>query len=271
MQFLKSFDSEKIGYQIINQPQNSNNNIVVIPGFGGDINFLNRFLDELKTLNPRANLYFFSPRGHAFSSNNFPEGFDLENVYAQDFLAFIKYLNLKKFSVIGHSFGGFVIQNYLNLPNSIQPAQFFLICSAPRIGGIPFLKKTFYNLLARRSGDRKPFAYQTPRFYEKFEKSWDIDLMRWFHDTVVMGGIINWILHFLSLSPWHNHNLTTLNQETGYYLYGEKDIIITKSQQLNLLKKLPKINGLEINSGHLAPITNPEETAQLISLHINKL
>lgn len=268
MQFLKSFDSEKIGYQVINQPQNSNGDIVVIPGFGGDINFLNRFLNELKILNPKANLYFFSPRGHAFSSNNFPEGFDLENVHAQDFLAFIKYFNLKKFIVIGHSFGGVIIQNYLNLPNTIYPTQFFLICSAPKINGVPFLKKTCYNLLARRSGDRKPFAYQTPKFYKKFEKSWDIDLARWFHDTVVTGGIINWILHFLSLSPWHNQNPTTLNQETGYYLYGKKDIIITKSQQLGYLKKLTKINGLEINSGHLAPITNPEETAQLISHNI---
>ncbi|MCL4208807.1 alpha/beta hydrolase, partial [Patescibacteria group bacterium] len=168
----------------------------------------------------------------------------------------------------GHSFGGIIIQNYLNLPNSIQPTQFFLICSTPKIGGIKFLKKISYNLLARRSGDKKPFAYQTPKFYKKFEKSWDIDLARWFHDTVVTGGIINWFLHFLSLSPWHNQNLTTLNQETGYYLYGKKDIIITKSQQLDYLKKLTKVNGLEINSGHLAPITNPEKTAQLISKNI---
>lgn len=269
MQFLKSFDSEKIGYQVINQPENSKNSIIVIPGFGGDINFLNNFLAELKKLNPKSEIYFYSPRGHAFSSNNFPEDSLIEQVHAQDFFTFIKYLNLKNFTVVCHSYGGVILQNYLNLHNVPQPNNFFLICSTPEILGISFLKKISYQLLSKKGGDKKPFAYQTPKFYKKFEKSWDIDLERWFHDTVVMGGVINWLLHFLSISHWQNKNLNTLNQETGYYLYGKKDIIIPKLQQLNYLKKLNKIHALEINSGHLAPITNPVETAQIISSHIN--
>lgn len=268
MQFLKSFDSEKIGYQIISQPQNSNKNIVVIPGFGGDINFLNSFLNNLKESNQSATIYFYSPRGHAFSSKCFPQHMTVENVHAQDFSNFVKTLNLKRFIVVGHSYGGVILQNYLNLENKVNPEKFFLICSAPKIFGVKIFKQLCYNLLSKKTPIDKPFSYQTPKFYKKFNHSWDIDLERWHHDTYVTGGILNWVLHFLSLSDWQNNNLNNLDQQTGYYLYGKKDIIIPKVKQLSYLKKLPKINVVELNSGHLAPITNPEETAKAISTYI---
>lgn len=269
MLFLKSFDSENIGYQVIYQPQNSTENLVIVPGFGGDINFLSHFLESLKRLNPQACIYFFNPRGHSYSSKNFPEGeIIVDDVHAQDFSAFIKHLNLKSYIVIGHSYGGVIFQNYLNLSNSLKPKKFFLVCSAPKISGFPNLKKIFYKLLSKLPDSKKPFSYQAPQFYQKLAQSQDINLERWVHDTHVTGGTFPWFLHFLSISGWQNKNLETLNQEIGYYLYGKKDIIIPKATQMKYLKKLSKINSIEINSGHLAPINNPEELAKIISTHI---
>lgn len=269
MQFLKSFDSENIGYQVVNQPQNSEENIVIIPGFGGDINFLNNFLAELKINRPTATIYFFNPRGHGFSSKNFPENeASIEVVHAKDFLAFVKHNDLKEFIAIGHSYGGVILQNYFNLSGIYKPQKFFLVCSTIQIVGFSRLKNICYKLLSRIPDNKKPFFYQSPQFYKKFENSRDIDLIRWLHDTKVTGGILNWFLHFISISHWQNRNLDTLNQEIGYYLYGKKDIIIPRSTQMSYLNKLNKINQLEVDSGHLAPITNPKELAKVISSNI---
>lgn len=269
MRFFKSFDLEKIGYQALAEPANPQAHLIIVPGFGGDINFLTKFTTAVAAYQPKLAIYALCPRGHAFSSMVFPEeAQSIEAAHAQDLLSLINHLQPPELILVGHSYGGVIIQTYLNLPNATLPKKFFLICSTPRMFGLKILRRLAWRILTRWQPSKKPFAYQAPAFYERFAQSWDLDWYRWRYDTTVVGGLRAWFLQFLATGGWHNSNLKNLNQDSGYYLYGKRDIIIPRVWQKFYLKDLPNLHQLELNAGHLPPITNPIECASQIAKNI---
>lgn len=269
MYFVKSFDSEKIAYQIFHQPKNATTQLLIIPGLGGDLNFFIPTINQLLKLEPDLAIIALIPRGHSFSSRKFPPGYQSTiAVQALDVLALVKALKLKRFILLGHSIGGLIVQNYLNLPKAPAPAKIFLVCTAPRIFGFPAWRKIAYRLLAHLPESKNHYHQQPPEFYHSFHRCWDIDLRRWWFDTRVLGGVLYWLLNFLALSGWQNPNPERINQKTTYYLYGKTDIIIPRLIQKRNVKHLSQLTGIELNCGHLPPLTNPIGLAQTIAKNL---
>lgn len=269
MYSVKSFDSEKIAYQIFHQPKKATKQLLIIPGFGGDLNFFVPTIEKLIELQPDLAIFAMIPRGHSFSSRKFPRGHqDIISIHALDVLALVKELDLKQFVLLGHSFGGVIAQNYLNLPQAPKPKKVFLVCSAPKMFGIPALSNLAYRLLCRLPLSKNHFHPQNAEFYQSFNQSWDIDLRRWLFDTQVLGGIPYWLLNFFAMSGWKNPTPEKLNKETAYYLYGKTDIIIPSVMQKRQLSYLNKLTGIELACGHLPPLTNPVELAQTIAKYL---
>lgn len=257
MPLIKSFDSESINYHLFRHDPNSGEYLIIIPGFGGDINFYNDALNLIKQQKPHLNLVVTFLRGHGFSTKNFPDvSAHITQIHAQDLLALIKKLRPKKLYLVGHSFGGVILQDYLNIDQSIKPEKFFLFCSTTKMLGIKVFSQIAYQILANWPKQTKPFSHQTPNFYKRFGSSWDLDFKRWLHDCSVVGGVIPWLAHFIAMSAWENKFIKNLDLESGYYFYGKQDIIVPKLIQLANLKNLNKINKIELNCGHLPPITH---------------
>ena len=77
-----------------------------------------------------------------------------------------------------------------------------------------------------------------------------------------------WIIHFLSIKGWKNNDIKQLDNKHYCYIFGKKDIIIPSFKQHLNLKDLNKINKIEINSGHISPITDHIELTKLINKYL---
>lgn len=268
MNYFQSFDSEKIAYQIKSNQASADltNAIVIAHGIGGDLNFLEKFIDRLsKNLHSRP-IVSFNLRGHGLSSAHFPATHDkIETVYAKDLQALIVHLKIKKPIFIGHCLGGMVMQEYLNLDFKPKPEKLFLICSMTQTLGIPALRNIFYKILRKSSPNsiRPKNVYKS--FYDNLLDSHDLNPVRIYHDTKLVGGIKMWILHYLSVLGWKNTRLENIDKKSYFYIYGKKDIINPEILQKIRLKKLTNINKIALNSGHIAPMSNYQELADEIS------
>jgi len=268
MQYFKSFDGEKIAYKINHQPSNSKNSIVIVHGLGGDIALLENFIQELIEEKDDLEIISLALRGHSFSSKIFPKSDHyLEEVHAKDLRELLIYLNLKSPILIGHSLGGIIIQSYLNQDLLPKAKKIFFICASTQTLGIDIFRKFSYKILTK-TPNHKEFHTKSKSFYDKFKNTWDIDFKRFIYDTSVIGGLFIWFLHFFSIHGWRNKDLKKLDEKHYYYILGKNDIIIPKIKQLYRLRNLNRINKIEINSGHIIPITNHKILAKNIIKHI---
>ncbi|MDH5533164.1 MAG: alpha/beta hydrolase [Candidatus Pacebacteria bacterium] len=269
MQYFKSFDGEKIAYKVHHQPNNPTDSIIIVHGFGGDVAFLDDLVDELIKENGKKQIISLILRGHSFSSKTFPQDEEyLEEVHAKDLQMLINHLKTYHPILIGHSLGGIIIQSYLNqnlLPN---PRKAFFICSTTQMMGINILRKNFYKILTNTPNGNDHFKTKNKPFYNQFKNGWDIDFRRFLHDTTVIGSLFLWFLHFLSIHGWQNNDIKQLNNKNYYYIFGKNDIIVPSFKQYLSLKDLNKLNKIEINSGHISPITDHIELAKLINKYL---
>lgn len=269
MQYFKSFDGEKIAYKVHYQPDNPRDSIIIVHGFGGDVAFLEDLTRELKKKNNKKQIVSLVLRGHSFSSKIFPHNEEyLEVVHAKDLHFLINHLKTNYPILIGHSLGGIVIQSYLNQKLLPKPKKVFFICSTTQMMGINILRKNFYKILSHIPNGNNHFKTKNKLFYDQFKNGWDIDFRRFLHDTNVIGSLFLWFLHFLSIHGWHNNDIKQLDNKHYYYIFGKNDIIIPSFKQYLSLKDLNKLNKIEINSGHISPITDHEELAKLINKYL---
>jgi pimeloyl-ACP methyl ester carboxylesterase len=270
MASFQSFDGKSLNYQIHSQPKNIKNSIVVIHGFGGDIGLLDEFIHNLTNLET-TQIISYELRGHINSSHHFSKKFStFEKIHTLDLQSLLQHLNVESPIMIGHSLGGIIIQEYINKNLKPTPKQLFFICTTTQILGSNYFRKFLYKILCQFPETKKPFSKpQKPSsFYKKFKTSWDIDLFRFSHDTRVVGGFTKWFLYFFSLNGWKNKNLRSIDHKDNYYIYGKKDIIVPALLQKYKIRKLENINKIEINSGHIAPVTHPEQLATLIKKYL---
>ena len=192
MQYFKSFDDQKISYKTHYKPNNPQDSIIIIHGLGGDIAFLDSFVEELIKKNDKQQIISLIMRGHSFSSKIFPHDEEyLEVVHAKDLNNLINHLKIKKPIIIGHSFGGIVIQSYLNQKLRPKPQKVFFISSTTQIIGINILRKIFYKILTKIPNKKNQFKTKDKLFYNQFKNNWDIDIRRFFYDTSVIGSLFS--------------------------------------------------------------------------------
>jgi pimeloyl-ACP methyl ester carboxylesterase len=270
MATFKSFDDQIISYSIHSNPKKIQNSIIIVHGFGGDVLIIQDFINYLIELE-NTQVISYELRGHANSSKHFSNNFSfIEEMHTLDLQALINHLNIVDPILIGHSLGGIIIQEYLNMGLRPTPKQIFLICSTTEISGISIFRKFLYKLISQLPESKNVFKTGSPQFYRRFKTSWDINLFRYIHDTTVVGGILRWMLYFSSLNGWKNKKIHLLDNNDCFYIYGKKDIIVPAQLQKQRIKKLTRINKIEIDAGHIVPITKPEELATLIKKHIKK-
>lgn len=269
MQYFKSFDGENIAYKTHHKPNNPKDSIIIVHGFGGDVAFLEDLIEELKKKNEKKQIISLILRGHSFSSKKFPHDEEcLEVVHAKDLHSLINHLEINHPIIIGHSLGGIVIQSYLNQKLLPKPKKVFFICSTTQMMGINILRKNFYKILTKIPNRNNHFKTRNKLFYDQFKNSWDIDFRRFLHDTSVIGSPFFWFLHFLAIHGWQNNDIKQLDNKHYYYIFGKNDIIVPSFRQYLSLKDLNKLNKIEINSGHISPITDHKELAKLINKYL---
>lgn len=264
MNYFKSFDGERIEYFIHQNSSDTKKAIIFIHGFGGDINLIQSFIESLcqKT---NHQVISYSLRGHANSSNKFSDNFDyIEQIHSHDLQALLQHLKVKKPILIGHSLGGIILQSYINQQLKPQASNSIFICTTTKMFGINYFRKKFFKFITYLPENDTDFKKQSQDFYDQFKDSWDFDMIRFKYDTTVVGGFINWLLYFLSLSGWENSKLDMIDKTNNYYIYGKRDIIVPKILQKQRIKHLKKIHKIEIDSGHLPVITNAEELTKVI-------
>lgn len=270
MNYFQSFDGEKIAYFIHQNPPEAKKTIILIHGFGGDTHLIKNFVNALCE-NDDHKIISYMLRGHANSSRNFPNNFAyIEETHSHDLQALLQHLKVENPIFIGHSLGGIILQSYINQKLKPQPQQTIFICTTTKMFGLDYFRKYLYQLITLFPNSETNFKKQNQEFYEKFKNSWDLDITRFYYDTQVVGGFINWMLYFFSLHGWENHHLNLIDKANNYYIYGKRDIIVPKLLQEQRLEDLNKINKIEINSGHIPVITQPKELAKKINEIINK-
>ena len=269
MYYFKSFDDEKIAYKVHQQPNNPIDSIIIVHGFGGDLAFLEDLVEVLKKKNEKKEIISLVLRGHSFSSKTFPQNENyLEVVHAKDLHELIKHLKINNPIIIGHSLGGILIQSYINQDLLPKPKKVFFVCSTTQMVGINILRKVFYKILTKTPNNNINFKTKDRLFYNQFKKGWDINIKRYLHDTTVIGNIFLWFIHFLSINGWKNNNIKQLDNKDYYYIFGKNDIIVPSFKQYKNIKSLNKLNKIEINSGHISPLTHPKQLAELINKYL---
>ena len=269
MNYFKSFDSELIAFETHQEPNDPTDHLIFVHGLGGDVSFLLPTIVPLSQLQPDVAIYSIWLRGHAFSSKKFPPGrHTIETVHALDLQALIKHLKIERPILLGHSLGGQIIQAYVSQKLSPAPKKFFLVCSSLKNGGNQRLRHLAYKILTKLPAPRTKFSSRPPDFYQSFAHSSDLNIFRFWYDSGVLGGLTYWLLHFFSILGWENNDRKSLDQNSGFYLYGKKDIIIPRGHQIRHLKKFKNLHKIEIDSGHIAPITAGEDLAKTISQNL---
>jgi len=266
MNYLKSFDGEKIAYQFLSNPPNYQDTIVLVHGFGGDPNFLIPFVEELIKLIPKKRIISYNLRGHGYSTMRFPKNAQsFEQTHTKDLQFLLRHLKIKNPILVGHSLGGIAVQEYLVEKLEPHPKKTIFVCTTTHLSGLPQIKKVFFELLKKLPISTTHPKEKSVNFHRQFKNNLDIDLKRFAHDTRISGGLVRWLVMMGSLLGWQNHNLSSLDKKSCYYIYGSKDLIVPAFVQERRLKKLTKINKILINSNHISPITSTEELAQIIS------
>jgi pimeloyl-ACP methyl ester carboxylesterase len=265
MNYLKSFDSEKIAYQFLNNPTNYQNTIVLVHGFGGDPNFLIPFVEKLAELTPQKRIISYNLRGHGYSTMKFPkEAQSFEETHAKDLQSLLEHLKIKNPILVGHSLGGIAVQEYLTKEFKPNPKKTIFISATTQTLGLSQIKKIFFEILKKLPISTTHPKEKSVDFHRQFSNNLDIDLKRFIHDTQISGGLVRWVVMMGSLLGWKNHNLSSLDKKSCYYIYGSKDLIVPASIQEKRLKKLKNINKILINSNHISPITSTEELAETV-------
>lgn len=267
--YLKSFDGEKLRVSLSGELENPQHTYLLLSGIGGGITSWEFFIAELLTKSPTAKCVTFDFRGHALSSHRFPHSEDsLFSVYAKDTCEVITQVckSDKKWTIVGHSMGGLVIQEILGKNPECIPHKIVLICSPQNKTFFPRkLLFVWYKLLAAWSlffhAKKDEMSLEQ---HLQYKDSHDFSIWRISQDILSMG-LVTFLFLWLSNLSWQMNVTTQLREKTLLLIFGTRDHIVTKKMQQKIITELPNSVVAFVDTGHNAVVNRPKELATAVA------
>lgn len=258
---VSSFDKTKINYNI---SRHSKEFLIFIHGAGGDLSAW----DKERTYLHRKGIstVAIDLRGHGKSERpNNPEDYQLEK-FARDINEVIKKEKIKKFIVVGHSFGGVITIKFHEIFPKKSKAYILIDTTykSPKTIKKMFSQGRVINLinkaLSKTSSKKGSHAD-----FDKFVGTQDYSPRRILSD-ITHTSFKSWFFTYENLSDFNlTKSLTNLRQPT-LIIEGEEDSIF-KIPVAKKLHKLIKHSRLDIipKANHIIVINNPDTIKKEIS------
>lgn len=260
--YLTSFDGEKLFTQEFSSNPQINQYIFLTHGIGGDSNAMLLLVEQILKEIPNTCCVVWDLRGHGFSTNQFDNKNSLEYLNALDLHQIIQKYKPKKFYLVGHSLGGITSHQYLIEDFSPSPDHTFIVSSPIKnLGYNPLRKIAFYLLTKFTSPTKKK---RTLEQFKKNKETIDFDIGRIIQD-IQYTGLINWILIYFALFGWKNIAIEKSNTEKLTIIYNKQDWMIHPFFVKKQLASIPKANSVCLDSNHhRPPLKNYSQIADLL-------
>ncbi len=270
-EMLSSFDSESIYTEYRANSTHPRALLVVVHGLGGDSNASFQLIERLLKEIPNLACLAYDQRGHGFSSRRWSkESKNIEDDLIKDLRVILKKFKSIPIILLGESFGGVIVQEYVLGQLRPRVKKSILLCSHPYFLPKAHGRSFFYLLLKLISILPKKKTKKTIEQHAKFRGCSDLDFGRISTDAWHVG-LISWALMFLSLFGWKNSNWSEFNTNKTIYAYGVRDQFLKRKKQEKMLYEHQEICSFALNTNHCCLINNPELLVPVIQDTIEKL
>ena len=263
---INSFDKTKINYNI---SRHSKEFLIFIHGAGGDLSAWNkeRTYFHRKGISTLA----IDLRGHGKSERpNKLEDYRLAK-FAKDINEIIKKENIKKFIIVGHSFGGVITIKFHELFPKKSKAYILIATThkSPKSIKKMFKQKGFVNLINKflsKTSSKKGSHVD----FNKFVGTKDYSPRRILSD-ITHTSFKSWFFTYQSLSDFNLTKSLNKMKQSVLIIEGEKDSIF-KVPVAKKMHKLLKHSKLDIipKANHMIVINNPKAIKKEILEFIKK-
>lgn len=238
MNTVTSHDGTRIAYD----RHGTGNPLIFIHGAGGDSTVWKNIRTDLHK--EGHSTLALDLRGHGYSDR--PDRYSLQD-YAKDVEAVIKKERVKKYTLIGHSFGTAVAMTH----HTIRNANKYVLISAT--DKMPLLLKltSFPNLITQHLPSRTKKQHVN---YDQFKGTQDLNLKRLASD-LKHTSLKSWIATYHSLNEFQ---LPEITQPT-LLIHGKNDSIYPLKNAQRLKEKIPHAT-LKIIDGNHIPVINNQKT-----------
>lgn len=228
----------------------SENSLVLVHGFlsGSD------YWRKQYCLNKHANLVFIELPGYGRVADQPP--CESIQAFAKSALSQIDRRNINQFDLIGHSMGGMIAQEMVNMAPA-RVNKLILFGTGP-IGDIPGRFEPIDTSLAKANESSYQTEMQTAvaSWFLNYKESED------FEDAVTLAMMASFSAYYNGLNAmknWQNlENLSSINQET-LILWGDKDRSYNLEQQRLLWTNIPDSHlSVIANSAHNTHLEKPK-------------
>lgn len=259
---IKSFDGTKIYYEISHPTQKNDNAIIFLHGLGGDLTAWNDERD-----------YFFSEgvssiaidlRGHGYSDRSESKDFYNFNNFANDVLAVMKDAGFKKYSIVGHCFGGMITLTLEgNNPKSAENLILVDTGFKPPLLVEPLRKNPILLWILEEIVKNIPnFNLKGHADFKKYINTEDIDFRRLASD-ILHVSLRSYLLISENLFGYDASTLLDKISVPTLVVEGKKDTIFPPTIAKKLQKRIKKaeIDFID-NANHILVISNPIDLAR---------
>lgn len=246
--------------------------IIFVHGLGGDLQAWKPTIQQLQQ-RFQFEALCYDLRGHGYSTRTFPPSEkDIYQVTAKDLDTLCNYFPNKQLILIGHSWGGIAVQEYLNRYRPAHVYGVVLVCSLPQMP-FPFMHHLLpltYQILCRVNPHNRVshLLHRTVHDHYEYQNHFDYSLTRIYSDIRAMGLLIyGW--HWIAAFGWKNRVWKNFDKKENLYFWGKNDWIVWSHAQIQYCKKFTKANSQRLSSNHNPLINNTQELAEVLGQYLS--
>lgn len=290
--YLPSFDQEKIWFKTYSQvvpEQTRGPRLILIHGLSNDAQIWEGVIETILAQKPRTQIITYDLRGHGSSSQKFHHLTQshpyIEQVHVADLRHVIENFGGVRPILVGHSFGGIIIQEYLlqtkfNWFDVRRPRATVLVACDTQAFQVKIIdrQKIMANLMQLAPSQKSSPRKRDFEFYRDHyaQKNHDTTPLSIFYAISNMSRE-NFVRHWLGVANWYNSDPQKMLKKLGAHrpwqkqfppkivlIYATKDSIFSVARIERTLAKYPPIKGVAVNCNHALPVKQPEAVAKEI-------
>ncbi|NCN24387.1 MAG: hypothetical protein COU65_02100 [Candidatus Pacebacteria bacterium CG10_big_fil_rev_8_21_14_0_10_42_12] len=241
--------------------------IIFVGGIGSGARAWDEVIKKILKELPDTLCVGFDLRCHGASACNLPkDGIDLLKVMSIDLSSVSSKINPDlPLTLVGHSLGGTVVQEAVNLFPKFQNSKRILICSSVKTP-LSFIAEpsSFYTLIRWLTKNKKPGKEVSSQLFIRFKNTGDFYLPRILTEVFRLTPRV-FLAIWLGCISYKNTKLELIDNEKTLILYGKYDRILPKRYQEKTFRELHSARVVAINSNHVAPLNAIDELAENIA------
>ncbi len=242
IEYIASFDGKTLYTETYCRVKKPHHTHLVLHGLG--INSQNTLLLVTEIMNqfPQDQVIIYDLRGHGLSTNLYPphpECPTLEYYGARDLQAVLDHFHLKSGTIWGHSYGGIIIQSWLEILHPSDAYTIVLANSYPYLNGFVVFSRRFWLKILQHFNSKRS-SQPKISLAENYEyvQTWDVSFNRMWHMGIRTLGLRNFLLTYLSLLGWHLKQPTLIDQSNVILMCGTDDFLRNMTTNKQVLQNL---------------------------------